>query len=76
MACPHVAGLVALLLSINSNLTLKQIKQIIRANADTIQTDKPISSRRINAAKSVSSLVAANNLENPFDETNEFIFQP
>ncbi len=56
MACPHVAGLVALLLSKNGQLTTTQVKQILRNNADTIQTDKPISSRRINAKKSVQSL--------------------
>lgn len=56
MACPHVAGLVALLLKLNGSLTLNQIKQILQTKGDTIQTDKPISSRRINAIKSVESL--------------------
>jgi thermitase len=68
MACPHVAGLVALLLSINRNLTLNQIKQIIRTNADPIQTDRPISSRRINAARSVNSIAANNNVNTSLKE--------
>ena len=54
MACPHVAGLVALLLKTNPGLSLTAVKQIIRNSADPIVTDKPISSLRINAARSVS----------------------
>lgn len=58
MACPHVAGLAALLLGMNNHLTLNQVRQNIQNNADPIQTDKPISSRRINAARSVTAIVA------------------
>lgn len=64
MACPHVAGLVALLLGINGNLTLNQIKQNLRNNADAIQTDQPTSGRRINANRSVQALIAAPSDEN------------
>jgi thermitase len=56
MACPHVAGLVALLLKKNNQLTTNQVKQILRSNADSINTDKPISNRRINAARSVAAV--------------------
>ncbi len=56
MACPHVAGLAALILKMNKNLTQAQVKEIIQSNGDVIQTDKPISSRRINARKSIQSL--------------------
>ena len=53
MACPHVAGLVALVLSSKGPMSLAAMKQQIRNNADAIATDKPISGLRINAAKSV-----------------------
>jgi thermitase len=53
MACPHVSGLIALILKTKGPLTVAQVKQQLQNNADPIQTDKPISSRRINAARSV-----------------------
>ena len=57
MACPHVAGLVALLLAKRPNLTFSEIKQILQDNGDIIQTDRPVG-RRINAARSLSALAA------------------
>lgn len=58
MACPHIAGVVALLLELNSSLTLDDIKTVLRDNADHILTDKPIGGLRVNAARSVSSVAA------------------
>ena len=66
MACPHVAGLAALLLRINKQLTVNQVKQNIQANGDPIQTDKPVSSRRINAARSLGALASIK-----YDNTSE-----
>ncbi|HEX8250731.1 MAG TPA: S8 family serine peptidase, partial [Pyrinomonadaceae bacterium] len=57
MACPHVAGLVALLLAKRPNLTFSEIKQILQDNGDVIETDRPIG-RRINAARSLSAIAA------------------
>jgi thermitase len=59
MACPHVAGMAALLLAVTDQLTPDEVKTIIRDNADAIETDKPISDRRINAAQSVGAVNAA-----------------
>ena len=58
MATPHVAGLAALLLSVNPNLTPAQLKQLILDNSDKISafSGKTVSGGRINAKK---SLVAA-----------------
>ncbi len=56
MACPHVAGLAALLLAANVQLSPDEVKTIIRDNADAIVTDKPISDRRINAGRSVGNV--------------------
>lgn len=60
MACPHVAGLVALLLAENA-LTLDEVKENLLQNADPIQTDKPISGHRINAGRSITALSAPQN---------------
>ena len=57
MACPHVAGLAALLLKVNRQLTFEKVKFLIVTNADPIQTDKPISGRRINANRAVIAAV-------------------
>lgn len=59
MACPHVAGVAALLLGVNEQLTPDDVRTIIRNNADAIATDKPISGLRINAAQSVGAVNAA-----------------
>ncbi len=55
MACPHVAGLAALLLSINSKLSAAQLKSIIMETVDPISSmsAKVVSGGRINALKAV-----------------------
>jgi len=59
MATPHVTGAVALLLSINSNLTPTQLRQILMQSADPISTDKPIGPR-LNLAKAVAAVNTSN----------------
>ncbi len=57
MATPHVAGLVALLLSKNSSLTNEELRQILRHGADDIGTvgkDRNFGYGRINAAGSMN----------------------
>jgi subtilisin family serine protease len=39
MACPHVAGVAALVLSVNPNLTQVQVQQIIESTAQKVRTD-------------------------------------
>lgn len=55
MATPHVTGAVALLLSVNPNLTPDQIRQTLMQNADPISTDKPIGPR-LNLAKAIAAV--------------------
>ncbi len=54
-AGPHVAGLVALLLSKNNSLNQNMIKTMLCNTADKINTDKYIGTGRINAYKALSS---------------------
>lgn len=58
MAAPHVSGLVALMLSLNPNLSFEQIKTIIQNNVDFIASDKPIGTGRINAQKCLNGIAA------------------
>ncbi len=62
MACPHVAGLAALLLKVNRQLTFEKVKHLIVSNADAITTDKPISGRRINANRAVQATILPPNV--------------
>jgi subtilisin family serine protease len=59
MACPHVAGLAALILKNNNQLSFEKVKFFIQNNADTIHPDKPIGSGRINANKSAKGSLDA-----------------
>lgn len=73
MAAPHVTGVAALLLSLDSTLTAAELKDIILANADTITitipneaTDDPEDTltqqvKRLNAFKAVSSVAFKRN---------------
>jgi chitodextrinase len=57
MATPHVAGLAALLLAKNPNLTNEEIRQILRTGADDLGTagkDRDYGYGRINAAGSMN----------------------
>jgi len=49
MSCPHVAGVVALLLSQNPLLTPREVRTIIRSSTDAVNSDKYIGTGRINA---------------------------
>jgi len=51
MASPHVAGVAALIISANQQLTSQQVEACIK-NGDEIQTDKPIG-KRLNALKAL-----------------------
>jgi len=56
-ATPHVTALVALLLKINPNLTLEEIRSIIKENADTFTVKgKTITKKKINVNKTLQSL--------------------
>jgi subtilisin family serine protease len=54
MACPHVAGLAALLLSQDADLTNDEIRRIIRANVDFVNSTEYIGTGRINAYKALT----------------------
>jgi len=59
MACPHISGVIALLLECNPSLVTADVKQILRDHADPILTDKPVGGRRVNASRSVTAAVAS-----------------
>jgi len=54
LATPHVSGMAGLILSRYSNLTKAQVDYLLVNSVDTITTDQPIGSGRINAFKAVS----------------------
>jgi thermitase len=56
MACPHVAGLAALILAENAGLTAVQVKEIIMSTVDPIPTltGKIVTGGRINARNALS----------------------
>lgn len=58
MACPHVAGLAALLLSYNPDLTPAMIKTILKETGDRVDSRRPIGTL-INAADALSGQKAA-----------------
>jgi thermitase len=57
MACPHVAGLAALILKNNPQLNADKVKYFIQNYSDAIHPDKPIGTGRINAKNSVLNSV-------------------
>lgn len=67
MACPHVAGLAALLLSKNKNLTPDMIETILVNSVDEIESDGYIGSGRINAYKAIQMKPAIALLDTPQD---------
>ena len=59
MATPHVAGLAALLLSLNPQLTNTQVRELIETNADDLGAsgwDKRFGHGRINARKALAAV--------------------
>jgi thermitase len=57
MACPHVAGLAALVLMRNKTLSADRVKYFIENFGDTIASDKPVG-KRINSHASVQATPA------------------
>jgi len=53
MSCPHVAGVAALLLSKDPDLTPREIRTIIRSSTDPVISDRYIGTGRINASVAV-----------------------
>jgi len=75
MACPHVAGLIGLLLSKNENYTQEEIRTILRSGVDNINVekklneDKHIGTGRINAYKAMSyTSTAVVHIDNSLDD--------
>ena len=71
MAAPHVAGVAALMLSVNPNLTSAELKSAILANADTLTITIPDENggtkeqevKKLNAFKAVSSVAFQTNAQ-------------
>ena len=53
MSCPHVAGLVGLLLSKNSSLTQMEVRTILRSTTDSVTSGRYIGLGRINAHRAI-----------------------
>ncbi len=56
MACPHVAGLAALIVGAQPGISPEQVRQLIRSTADPISTDRPIGIGRINALRALQAV--------------------
>ncbi|MFN6479540.1 S8 family peptidase [Nostoc sp. DedQUE07] len=69
MAAPHVAGIVALMLSANSNLTDAQVRQIVTETAEK-STQTTSSSFKISNVSSLASRVIAESAGNNTQTTN------
>lgn len=66
MAAPMVAGTAGLLLSVNNNLTVSQLKDLLISNGSAITIDDPanpggvIQARRLNVCRSVAAVLGQN----------------
>ena len=73
MACPHVAGLAALVLGKQPNFTNEDVRQAIRASADDVGAagfDIHTGTGRVNAAKALAiALPPRLRIDSPFDGT-------
>lgn len=65
MATPHVAGVAALLLSVNPNLTPDQVEEAIKNTGDPINTDRPIGGKRLNAYRALLTVIPPTNTPSP-----------
>jgi subtilisin family serine protease len=61
MATPHVAGLTALILSKNPELSPSQVREIIKNSADQISGDKQASFGRVNALSALNLAASFSN---------------
>ena len=59
MACPHVSGACALMLSVNPYLTPDEVRQIVMSSGDTIASGICRSNARVNLFKAVSSVISS-----------------
>ncbi len=57
MACPHVAGLIGLILSKKPSLSVDEVRTILRSTTDELNSNKPIGTGRINAYKALKSFL-------------------
>ena len=57
MACPHVSGLAGLILSKKSDLSVDEVKSIIRSTTDETNSNEPIGTGRINAYEALKSFL-------------------
>jgi len=56
MACPHVAGLAAGILTLNPSLSQEEVRTYIKDCADSIVTDRPVGAGRINAKRVMQNI--------------------
>ncbi|HEX3083264.1 MAG TPA: S8 family serine peptidase, partial [Pyrinomonadaceae bacterium] len=63
MAAPHVAGAAALLCSVNSNLSVNQLRSLLAFNGDSISAlqGKSVTGRRLNVFKSLQAMNEGDN---------------
>lgn len=54
MASPHVSGIAALILALQPEYTIEEIRAVLRTTVDPVITEKYIGSGRVNAFKAVS----------------------
>lgn len=59
MACPHVSGACALMLSVNPNLTPDEVRRIVTDNGDTISSGMCLSNRRVNLFNALRSAISS-----------------
>ncbi len=76
MACPHVAGVAALMVSQNPNLTPKEVKTILRSSTDKVNSSSYIGVGRVNANKALQklySVIADLNVSSKVDEESGLV---